>query len=395
MAEPFPIEEEAVRYLLGELRAEERREFEARLERSAELRALVRELEEGGVALAAASPSRRVPSGLWSQIEKAVERERRVHPRILGWWVGWVRSGWAAATVCVVGWVLYALLVKPPGPAINSPVSGSQAAAPRELQSPNSLAQRPEARPATQAASNTEFAIFQARTQELATLRRQIAELESRLTQVSRTATQQQILLSESNRLKFFQLSFGTGESSEGGAAQPISPRLQWALYTAMARELGWRSASGSATATASDSGHAEDSKVANVSGVDFVDLRPTSNSVASAATGSKEQTQVASTTPGSVSSNGVAGFIAGTSAYLAFDSLLVPSGSALTFWMTGDTGQYQALGNTTYGNNPLLITVPTSAGTGPGAVFTVTATTPGGVVTNVGHVFLPGMPSP
>lgn len=393
MAEPDLIEEEAVRYLLGELGADERRQFEARLERSAELRALVRELEEGAVTLAAAAPPRRLPSDLWPQIESAVERERRGASRLLGWWVGWVRSGWAVATVCVVGWVLYALLVKPPGPAIKSPEMAVQAPATSPLRASNALATRPDINAPPN--NNTEFALLLARTQELAALNRKVADLETRLTQVSRTASQQQLLLSESNRLKFFQLSFGTGDANEPGAAPPISPRLQWALYTAMARELGWRTAPGTATATTAESAHGEDAKATSASGVDFVDLRPSSNTVASPATGSKESTQVASTTASSVSSNGVAGFIAGTSAYLAFDSLLVPNGSALTFWITGDTGQYQALGNTTYGNNPLVVTVPTSAGTTGGSVFTVTATTPSGVVTNIGHVFLPVMPPP
>ena len=54
-------ENEAARYVLGELTAAERREFETRLAQSAELRVLVRELEEGAVALSMVSPRRRPP----------------------------------------------------------------------------------------------------------------------------------------------------------------------------------------------------------------------------------------------------------------------------------------------------------------------------------------------
>lgn len=391
MPEPYSMEDEAVRYVLGELSAEERREFEAQLEHSVELRVMLRELEEGAVALAAASPPRRPPSAAWEGIEKAVEREQRGGSKIWGWWVGWVRSGWAAATVCAVGWVLYALWVKPPSPANNTSASGSQVSASRGAQS--SQAKEHDAAAVTYAASNSEFAMLQASTQEMATLRWQITQLESRLTQVSRTVTQQQSLLAESNRLKFFQMSFGSGEGSDGSAAQTLSPRLQWALYTAMARELGWQSQAGKTAATAAN-GNSQDSKSTSQSGVDFVDLRPATNTVASSASAARDSTEVASASSGSIS-NGVAGFISGTSAYVAFDSLVVSTGSLLTFWMTGDTGQYQALGNTMYGNNPMVVTVPTTAGLGQGSLLTVTATTPSGAVTNIGHVFLPSAPAP
>jgi len=387
MPEPYSMEDEAARYVLGELSAEECREFGAQLERSAELRAVVRELEEGAVALAAASPSRHPPSGAWQQIEKAVAREQRGGSKIWGWWVGWVRSGWAAATVCAVGWVLYALWVKPPSPANNSTVVSSPAAT-SQVARVSPPKERGDAE-LIHAVSNSEFVTPQASTQEMATLRWQILQLESRLTQVSRTVTQQQSLLAESNRLKFFQMSFSGNEGADGNAATTLSPRLQWALYTAMARELGWQSQAGKTASSAS-----QDSGSTGQSGVDFVDLRPATNTVASSVSTAKDATEVASASSGSIS-NGVAGFISGTSAYVAFDSLVVSTGSVLTFWMTGDTGQYQALGNTTYGNNPMVVTVPTTTGFGQGSLLTVTATTPFGAVTNIGHVFLPNVPVP
>jgi len=52
MPESHPSEDKAALYLLGELKPDERREFEAELAQSAELRELVRELQESAVLLA-------------------------------------------------------------------------------------------------------------------------------------------------------------------------------------------------------------------------------------------------------------------------------------------------------------------------------------------------------
>ena len=73
---PLP-EDDSARYVLGELTSAQRREFEARMAQSVDLRALVRELEEGMVALSMASPPRRAPQEVWTRIEKAMDREQR------------------------------------------------------------------------------------------------------------------------------------------------------------------------------------------------------------------------------------------------------------------------------------------------------------------------------
>src|SRR5215475_11937904 len=91
-------EDEATLYVLGELTAAERAEFEARMAKSVELRQMVRELEEGVGALATGLPRRRPPSEIWSGIEKAVSRQRK--PDVSWWRVFW-RNGWAAAVVCL------------------------------------------------------------------------------------------------------------------------------------------------------------------------------------------------------------------------------------------------------------------------------------------------------
>ena len=65
-------------------------------------------------------------------------------------------------------------------------------------------------------------------------LRRQIAVLSNHITLLSQSVTQQQELLLETNRLKFFQLT----PFAEGGpnTNMPVSPGLQRALFLAMAR---------------------------------------------------------------------------------------------------------------------------------------------------------------
>ena len=89
MAEAHPYEEQAVLYLLDRLSVDERRDFEARLAESAELRALLRELEEGSVALAMSAPRRRPPAQIWNRIERAVAQGRKhetLAPLRLAWW---------------------------------------------------------------------------------------------------------------------------------------------------------------------------------------------------------------------------------------------------------------------------------------------------------------------
>src|SRR6266436_6090625 len=108
MPEFQSTEDEAARYVLGELNDAERTDFEARLAQSAELRALVRELGEGSVALAMSSPRRRPPQEIWERIERTVSSETRRKLLIPGFWRGWWRNGWAAAAACMLGWMVYA-----------------------------------------------------------------------------------------------------------------------------------------------------------------------------------------------------------------------------------------------------------------------------------------------
>src|SRR6266404_3922268 len=108
MPEFHSTEDEAARYVLGELSDAERADFEARLAQSAELRALVRDLQEGTVALAMNSPRRRPRPEVWQGIERAVANETKRKLLIPIFWRGWWRNGWAAAAACLLGWTIYA-----------------------------------------------------------------------------------------------------------------------------------------------------------------------------------------------------------------------------------------------------------------------------------------------
>src|ERR1700704_5991512 len=119
---PLP-EDEAALYVVGELTPAERAGFEARLAQSAELRALVRELEEGAVVLAMAAPRRQPPPLVWQGIEKAVAQESGQKLILPAFW----RNGWFAAAACLVGWLFYALWPSRSGPSdISPPIVASE-----------------------------------------------------------------------------------------------------------------------------------------------------------------------------------------------------------------------------------------------------------------------------
>src|ERR1041385_7858078 len=109
MTDRHPSEDAAVLYLLDRLSAAERREFEARLAESAELRDLLRELEDGAVALTMAVPPCRPPPQVWQRIESAVARERLPESGSRSHWFRWWRYGWAAAALCLIAWLVHVL----------------------------------------------------------------------------------------------------------------------------------------------------------------------------------------------------------------------------------------------------------------------------------------------
>src|SRR5436190_9097233 len=104
MADRHPFEDDATLYLLGRLGPAERRTFESEMDKSPELRALVRELEEGAVALAMAVPQHAPPSRAWRRISEQVNAEAKRNAEGRSFWLVFWRSGWAAAAACLAGW---------------------------------------------------------------------------------------------------------------------------------------------------------------------------------------------------------------------------------------------------------------------------------------------------
>ena len=173
-------------------------------------------------------------------------------------------------------------------------------------------------------------------------------------------------------------------------------------MALAMARELGWVPTTleaGGKESSREWPTNAVSSSATNHGSVDFVDLRQSSNS-ATATTGQlqTELAQAGEPEPSaatSASSNAVPGFVSGTNAVLAFDSSVVPAGSSLTFATLSASGQFQSLGATMLGNNPLVVTIPLGSPTWAGGNVTVFAGTPNGSTNVLGQFPVQGMISP
>jgi len=372
MTERHLQEDEAARYVLGQLPPAEQNEFEAQLAQSAELRALVQELEQGVEALARAVPQRPPPPQTWSHIEQSIAQaaeEKIVTPAL---WSNWWRNGWAAAAACLLGWLGYALwnqrsevhsevaTLAPTVNVIQTPALGAAGS--------NQTTSLPNSDTVTASANR-----------EQVNLRRQVATLQTQVQQLSQIAIRQQAIMAEPGRFKMFPLA--TNVTRAGNAAvPPLSPELQRALFYAMARELGWL--------PAPTPGETQNTPVANTAtnhpGVDFVDLTPTNDPPATvklqeSEAESLEQVQVA---PASVGSSGnIPGFQSGTNLVLAFDASVVPNGSAVAFWVGN-----QWIGGTVTGDNPTVVTIPTA--TSPGWNLTITANSSTGSSNVIGQFY-------
>jgi len=370
MADLHPSEDQALPYLLDELSDAERREFELRLAESAELRSLLRELEEGSVALAMTVPHRRAPAQTWKRIEGVIARDQKREIVVPGFWFGWWRYGWAAAAVCLAAWLLHAFWLSrsPDSANVNSqqaihqpdvvPNGGRGIVMTREEKGLSS---------STQKESNHVAG-------EVVSLRGQVADLSNQIVHLSQSVARQQSLLEETNRLKFFQI----GNPSEIVAAPkaPLSPGLQRALFLAMARELGWLPSGAGVT---------------NLAGVDFVDFRTGSNVVINSQVEAQPIDSPESNLLAGVASGSIPGFQSGTNAFLAFDPAIVGPGTALSFWSGSDGQPYQLIGTSVQGNNPAVVAVPFSSGSG--MTLTVIAGNGLGSSNVVGQFPPPGSP--
>jgi len=345
-------EDEAVLYVLGELNASRRKEFEAQMEQSAELRALVRELEEGAVALSIASAPRRPPAQIWSRIEKEVQRQGSRKPAGPSVWIGWWHSGWAVAAASLAGWAIFAILTNWHG---SSRVAAPQPLSGHETQLANSTPETNSVpRPAITPATSNELRLLQARTEEVNRLHREIAELEKETSQLSRLLVQQHALLGESNRIKFYQFT-PASPGGEPGAVR-LSPALQRAVFLSIGHQLGWLPMD-----TAASTGHAEP---VNIGGVDFIDLHPTNNNLAVQPTAPPPTESQSTNLPAPT----IPAFASGDSLIVALDSTVVPTNSYLTFSVENSNGDTTG-GSIYFGDTPTVVTIPVPAGIMPGGL--------------------------
>jgi anti-sigma-K factor RskA len=378
MSETHRLEDEATLYVLGRLDDAQRREFESELAQSADLRKLVQELEEGAVALAISAPRRDPPREVWSRIENEVAREASSRVTLGAWWAHWWRHGWAAAAACLVGWILYAVWVNADRSAGDSPSSVASETPQILKQVEMQGAKVGNAVPDEALEREAALRALQVRLQEITAMRWQLAELTNQMALLSQVLAHQQMLLSESNRLRFFQLDPSASGTGAGGAGE-ISTNLQRALFLAVSRELGWVRSPGEASASRTLDGQGRFSEEL---GVDFVDLRPGSNPVTNASVdntvgvnpGEVFAAQSLSSSSASAPTNAIPGFISGTTAVMAFDPATMTAGTSLSFVTTTPAGQPIALGTATPGNNPVVVMVPFGgiAGSGNIIVFAV-----------------------
>lgn len=389
------LEDEAALYVIGGLTEVARGEFEDRLAQSSELRALVRELQQGAVAVAMASPRRRVPPQLWPRIEKAVRQETKPQVMNSSLWFGWLRHGWAAAAVCLLGWMLSALWADRTGsPKVEpTPLSAKVIMQPGEITTTSIGTEAAGVTSSPRNVTHTEPRTPEvnplALTRKMDALRLQNAELLKQVTHLSQVSTQQQALLSESDRLKFFQLQPASAVNS-GGSNAPVSSALQRALFLALARELGWLQLPGNTSSSLTPT---------NQSGIDFVDLHPGPGETTAPANlqsqiGTEQTVPTESPSLASGSGSAIPGFVSGSDVILAFDSV-VPANSELTFWTGNSVHGFQSFGSAMMGTNVLVVRVPTTSATPDGTTLTVTTGTPTGSLNVIGQVFLPGTTPP
>ena len=334
-------EEEAALYVLGGLTAVERSEFNGRLAESAELRGLVRELEEGTMALALAAPGKQPPAQVWTRIEKALAEENGAKKVIPAFWAGWWRSGWPVAA-CLMGWLFYAhwenhsrsTTQAPPLSTSGLHSVGIDAGAKSSLMKSGGTSSG-----VVDAGSNGARTAGPARAPELVALRSQIAELENRVSDLGQTVTQQQAMLSEPDRLKFFQLT-PVGSGTGTTATTALSPEQQQALLLAMAQELGWAFITNAALGMEPGGSTSSGPQTRRVF-FDFMDFRAggdggsnpariTSGVDMGSSDGASASTLTGSTIPG---------FQAGTNTYMVLTTNAASAGSAVSIGDGAATG--------------------------------------------------------
>jgi hypothetical protein len=362
MADFESIADKATGYVFGELPPDERAEFEAMLGQSPELRAHVRELEEGALAIAAAVPNGAPPKSAWREINRTIAHDQnRKRGRNIA--VAIFKNGWAAAAACIVGWLIFALSTDRSPSSSTKNISG---------------ASRP---PSETGASTTNTSIINSRNEiaisptltnrtspeaihrETTNLQNQLAGLQQQIAQLSNALTQHQAALNEPSRLKFFQLAPSTG------VEKPIlSPAVQQAFFYALAQELGWLSFTNN-EGNPNFQFAPSDPGATNAVNMDFVDLRTNANSapVRLRVPASKELAQNTDTTSTHDPLAGISGskstvipaFVSGSSLFFAVDSSMAPADTQVFVAASLGVGQSQeVIGSAVIGDAPVVFAV-------------------------------------
>jgi hypothetical protein len=395
MPEQHSQADEAARYVLGQLSPKARHEFEVQLTQSAELRALVQELEEGVEAMARAVPQRPPPLQTWAAIEKAIAQDVRSKV-VTPVWSNWWRNGWVAAAACLLVFVSYAWWPqRKANPAVPTPSGPVEVAVthppPVELVPFNPGVIRPEiGRPTNVTTAALSKPTPAATNPELASLRWQITALQSQLEKLSEVVSQQKAILTEPGRFKFFPLA-NSPTGTDGTSPPPLSPGLQRAIAYAMARDLGWlpRTTPGN-----TPNNSAVGPVVTTVSGIDFVEFNKAQNSTLATTAGTQSQTEEpgaqAPATPISVQPSGsIPGYLRndlGKELVLAFDPTIVSRGSTLGFWSGTPNESHQLIGTALTGDNPMVVTLPTDGISGD---LTITANPASGPSNVIGQFYI------
>ncbi|MDR3458241.1 MAG: hypothetical protein P4N60_12400 [Verrucomicrobiae bacterium] len=375
MADDDWSHDQVEKYVFGQLNPAERRQFEACLAQSAELRTLVRELEEGLVALAASAPHQSAPRAAWQNIESAVARETRWSSwRSLAGWK-WIANGWAVAGCLAALVVLQVVFPRPPAPATVSLTreTGTHFARPF----PPVLGMAPVPAPVHSnnpdlAAQNTLAAIKQ--TSEL---RQRITRLEAQLAKMPQPPPV------EPAGLKLV-----PPNADARFAHLKLSPLMQQALLLTVARQLGWSQKTASAPAANTSTQPAEPQ-------VTFVDLAASTTDTAaqSPLTASLFAAQDGSGTAADSAANsnpdpGTGNNTDGSISMLQWDqnilamidpSTLSAGVSPLTVWAIDANGNPTVIGTVNLGSNPTVITI-SGANISAGQQYIITS----GAATNI-----------
>jgi len=330
--------EEVNRYLLGQLSSAERRQFELRLEQSAALRALVRDLETGLVALAASAPQQKAPREAWGNIEAALARQTRWQ-----FWgslmpLKWLANGWALAGILAV-----VLCAQNFWPATEPQVSPTKLIAtqpaPHWSGTPNfpvvaNAFSPPPVYPRTNSPAEIE-------------LRQKIMRLENQLAQtaVAGTGTTSSPAVVTAKSLELFPANTRTALGRTR-----LSPKLQQAALLAVAHQLGWGKNSSAVNAGESASSTSPE--------VDFVDL-PVVASTGNPANLAAVEPTVPGDTTASTDTSGVTMLPWEDNLVAIVDTSTLASDSGpLNIWSVDTDGSPSRVGTVNTGNNPVVITI-------------------------------------